>query len=540
MTWETFIKSDSVQPRDYQTEIAKHALERNTLVVLPTGLGKTVVALLVMDRVLAGGKRVLFLAPTKPLAEQHVKSVLAKTTLGENDVLLLTGTLSPGKRAGAWKSTRVVSATPQTIENDLKKKRFSLGEFGLVVFDEAHRCVGKYAYTFVSEACRKAGVNVLALTASPGSSRKKIVEITETLGIDHVEARTEEDEDVRDYVQTLETEWVNVELPEEHFLLVKQLSLVIARYVRQLAKLGLAHENAKKMGKYRLVELRLRLIKSKSFIRYKGLSLVTLLMNLELSQELLETQSVGAFLDFFRKMEERPEKSKAVETILSDPEVGEVLSLARKLSEDHPKMRVLSEIISKRLPHTFLVFVQYRDQIRRIVEHLNKLKGVKARAFVGQKEGFTQKDQKQTIEEFRRGDFNVMVCSSIGEEGLDIPSVDCVIFYEPIASEIRSIQRRGRAGRMRSGEVVILITKGTRDEAYYWVSKKKEKKMRRVVETMSRGESLSQAPKSWEKKEKKQAEPTPGHEHKEEIRQVTLEEKKKKHSEGQSRMTDWL
>ena len=67
------IQENSVERRRYQEEIISSAVNKNTLVVLPTGLGKTVIALGVSAYTLSkvGGK-VLILAPTKPLAEQHL------------------------------------------------------------------------------------------------------------------------------------------------------------------------------------------------------------------------------------------------------------------------------------------------------------------------------------------------------------------------------------------------------------------------------------------------------------------------------------
>ena len=82
------------------------------------------------------------------------------------------------------------------------------------------------------------------------------------------------------------------------------------------------------------------------------------------------------------------------------------------------------------------------------------------------------------VEKFKKGEYNVLVATSVAEEGLDIPATDMVIFYEPVPSEIRSIQRRGRTGRARIGKVVILTIKGTRDIAYLWSSRNKEKKMK--------------------------------------------------------------
>ena len=102
----------------------------------------------------------------------------------------------------------------------------------------------------------------------------------------------------------------------------------------------------------------------------------------------------------------------------------------------------------------------------------------------GEDKGLTQKEQAEIIKKFKEGKYNVLIATSVAEEGLDIPSTDLVVFYEPIPSEIRTIQRRGRTGRKMPGKVSILITKGTPDEGYYWVAKRKEKHMRSELETL--------------------------------------------------------
>ena len=78
----------------------------------------------------------------------------------------------------------------------------------------------------------------------------------------------------------------------------------------------------------------------------------------------------------------------------------------------------------------------------------------------------------------------MLVATSVAEEGLDIPNCDLVIFYEPVPSEIRYIQRRGRTGRIKKGRAIILMAKGTRDEAFYWSARRKEGKMKRILKGM--------------------------------------------------------
>ena len=137
-----------------------------------------------------------------------------------------------------------------------------------------------------------------------------------------------------------------------------------------------------------------------------------------------------------------------------------------------------------------IVFTNYRDTASALLKSLEHEETVRAVRFVGQSShqddpGLTQKKQAQILEKFRNGEYNVLIATSVGEEGIDIPATDMVLFYEPVPSEIRSIQRKGRTGRARAGRVVVLMAKGTRDEAYYWISDRKERTMQKQIRGLS-------------------------------------------------------
>ncbi len=476
---DNFFSERAPKPRSYQIDIALKAVKSNTLVVLPTGLGKTLIAALVINEYLGKG-RVYLLAPTKPLAEQHRKTLLELMTLEEEDIVLITGEIPATKRKGVWRSGKIILATPQTLQNDIANKRTTLEGVSLVVFDEAHRCVGKYAYTYIAVSCGDRGIRVLGLTASPGADERKIRGITKTLGIDSVQIRDEEDEDVKEYMQPKNIKWIEVDLPEDMNALRNEMSGFIDERASVFQRMGLLRGTTR-ISKKKLIAIKHNIDSAKGGWKYTALSKYAELFNLIHAHELLETQGIGTFIDFFERMKERKEKSKAVERLLVDKRIENMLERAAALQTEHPKLKKLVEILKKNQGKSFIVFVQYRDQIRRVVAALSKVDGVKPIMFVGKGKGVTQKDQKKTVEMFRSNEYNVLVATQIGEEGLDIPSVDCVVFYEPVPSEIRSIQRRGRTGRTRAGEVIVLITRGTRDETYHWVSKRKENKMKRIM-----------------------------------------------------------
>jgi len=221
-----------IKLREYQEAAVAVALNQNTLVVLPTGLGKTIIALYVAAQRLHKfpGSKILFLAPTKPLAQQHIESFRKHLELPEGQFALLTGEEPAKNRKEIWDKSRAIFATPQTIENDLITNNINLRDVSLVVFDEAHRAAGSYSYVFIAKKYAEQGKDQLslALTASPGHSKEKIDEIVRNLNLKDVEIKSDKDHDVRPYVEKMDIEWVKVELPE-NFKRLRELLSEIGR-----------------------------------------------------------------------------------------------------------------------------------------------------------------------------------------------------------------------------------------------------------------------------------------------------------------------
>jgi Fanconi anemia group M protein len=195
-------------------DLAATALKASSLIVVPTGLGKTVIALMVLLARMDKG-RVLFLAPTKPLVEQH--AVFLQRVLKDKDIVtMMTGECPPEKRIESWGQSSIVVSTPQVIENDLLSRRIDLKDVSLVIFDEAHRAVGNYAYVYIADRYRREASRplVLGITASPGSQSEKIAEICTNLGIEKIQTRTENDPDVAPFVHMREIEWVKLTVPK--------------------------------------------------------------------------------------------------------------------------------------------------------------------------------------------------------------------------------------------------------------------------------------------------------------------------------------
>ncbi len=486
------INPDLIEEREYQRAVANICLETPSLVVLPTGMGKTVVALLVMAPILQSGKKVLMMAPTKPLVEQH--HMFFSSALMGTSIVSLNGSISPEEREVLFIENDLIVSTPQVIANDLRNERISLRDIGLIIFDEAHRAVGNYAYVKVGEAYRDDPGLVLGMTASPGSDVSKILDVCHNLGVEHIEVRSQDDPDVAPYVHDIKVRWVEVEIPGQLQSIISELQKLYDGYIKELRHMGVMGTRWQPTRKHLLhvgQSIQGRLASGeRNHQLYRSLSVQAMALKMGHALEMAQTQGVTALSSYMGRLEQdasSKEGSKASREIVRSPEFINARSMLANCRIEHPKLSRVMGIVSQQIvshPESrVLVFTHYRDTCDMIADRLSRIPGARVNKLVGQSsssgdKGLKQKEQVSVLRRFREGEFNVLVATSVGEEGLDIASTDLVVFYEPVASEIRTIQRRGRTGRHHTGEVYVLITKGTMDEAYYHAARNKEKRMK--------------------------------------------------------------
>lgn len=495
------LKPDTVEQRLYQLSLAGEALKKSTLVVLPTGLGKTVVALLVMVARLPKGK-VMILSPTKPLVEQHAAFFRNTLNIPPEEVVLFTGGTPPGKRALMWEKAKVIVSTPQVIENDLLAKKVSLEDVSCIIFDEAHRATGDYSYVYIGEKYALQGKEplVLGITASPGSDPSKIQEVCAALHIHAIEIRTDSDPDVRPYVFEKDIDWRYVTIPVEIKALRQLMDKVLADRLNKLYDLGLI-PSSKRLSKREMLDLQARLqSKLRSFPDqklYQGISLLAEIFKVSHAIEIAETQGVSALEKYFERLTNEAlskSGSKAAKRLMDDLNMRQAVHHLAGCDGNNPKLGIVKELVEKQVaaaPQSrVIVFTNYRDTAELVTSALKEVHGVKPVRFVGQASkykdvGLTQKQQVEILQKFREGEYNTLIATSVAEEGLDIPATDLVVFFEPIPSEIRSIQRKGRTGRKHAGRVVILMAKGSKDEAYHWSSNRRERSMQNTMKNMN-------------------------------------------------------
>ncbi len=515
------IRKDLIIRRAYQEKIFIKCLNCNCLVVIPTGLGKTIIALMLGVHRLTekSNSKVVFLAPTKPLVEQHYKSFLEFTLLPPESLKPITGSIVPEKRKKIWKKLEIAFMTPQVLQNDIISNLYSIKEISLIIFDECHRAVGDYAYCFIAKKYLEESnfPQILGLTASPGSTEEKINEIKTNLYIDHVEVRTEKDLDVKPYIHNVDNEWVKIKLPKEFLDIKKILTEKLKEIYKWLRQNELLESyDINKITRKDLLKLN-RIINGKisatrdtneKFQMFYAKKLQANAIRISHMLELIETQGINALKDYIEKNEEKIKKNtanKSLKELFFDEDFKHVKRLTYKFLTEgivHPKLEKLKEILSNQLNENkksrVLVFCHFRDSVNNIVRFFENDTLIRAHKFVGQAnkgsdKGLTQKEQIKLLEEFKEGIYNTLIGTSVAEEGLDIAECDLVVFYDVVPSAIRSIQRRGRTGRKKEGKVFILMAKDTRDEGYYWAEKRKEKNMNESLNKMKESESQTKS-----------------------------------------------
>mmetsp|Transcript_19940 Transcript_19940/g.36869 ORF Transcript_19940/g.36869 Transcript_19940/m.36869 type:complete len:714 (+) Transcript_19940:355-2496(+) len=501
--------------REYQFEIVKRALCYNTLVAIPTGLGKTFIAASVILNYMAwfpSGK-VFFLAPTKPLCAQQLDNVIEVTKTDPEEAILLTGETPSHYRVREYKKRRLFFMTPQCLENDLDAGLLDAKEIILVVFDEGHRASGNYSYCKIVKALDtlEFGYRILALSATPAAEIEDIQTVLQNLNIAKLEVRDERDPDVAAYLHHKEVDIIKVSALASLKLLEDKLVEVIVKLAKTLCSCRVWNwnfiNNPKTINKMTLLEVLNRLKADRERLEaeigpenisecFNAARQMLSLLNgkVQLSQHGFE--SFSNFLNKFQNASDLDSRQMgARKRLCSSAEFQKLLAEVKQVGDvgaEHPKHSKLVEVLNKHFRGTtnskVIIFVQFRNSANTILNFIQDHADahVAASVFVGQGtagpelKGMTQKQQLEVIEKFKGGELNVLIATSVGEEGLDIGEVDLIVFFDSISSPIRAIQRMGRTGRKRNGRIVVLSTEGE-DESRYNLSMQRGDKLMKFM-----------------------------------------------------------
>ncbi|XP_061318424.1 Fanconi anemia group M protein isoform X2 [Pezoporus flaviventris] len=514
--------------RGYQVRMARAALLGNTLVCLPTGLGKTFVAAVVMYnfyRWFPSGK-VLFLAPTKPLVAQQMEACARVMGIPARHMAEMTGGTQALSRRDLWTAKRVFFLTPQIMVNDLSRGTCPAVEIKCLVIDEAHKALGNHAYCQVVRELSKYTnqFRILALSATPGSDTKAVQQVISNLLIAQIELCAEDSPEIQPYSHERQVEKIVVPLGEELVGIQNAYIHVLETFAGRLIRIGvLARRNIPSLTKYQIILARDQYRKNPSsqsagvhqgiiegdfalcISLYHGYELllqmgvrslfIYLCGIMDGSKGLTRTKNeLGRNEDFMKLYQQLrdmfSDKSSANGNIYKNKTV---FANKEEFIYSHPKLKKLEEIVIEHFKSwkkgcsdqvttgspsvdavgtRVMIFSSFRDSVQEIAEMLSRLcPVVRVMTFVGHStgkstKGFTQKEQLEVVKRFREGGYNTLVSTCVGEEGLDIGEVDLIICFDAQKSPVRLVQRMGRTGRRRQGRIVVILAEGREERTY--------------------------------------------------------------------------
>ena len=503
--------NDGVNARAYQMMALRNALAASTLMVMPTGFGKTAVEWMAMAEALRlNTGKILLIAPTTGLVEQQQRMARDMLKLEPHLIQTYTGDITPAKRPPVWNKARIVMATSQVIRNDAMNELIDLSEVSLLIVDEAHHGTGKHAYAQVGHLYREAHDHaplVLGATASPGSTEQNIMEVIRTYGFDCLDVSRKEDPMLQPYAVDMSTVPHRLPLPNTLTILLQPLKDHFEQEAKHLQELGFLSPTAHISGKM-IDEAQFRAsqaIQRRDVRGYDAARRIGDLRRTHILLDLIQTQGLKAALSFLDRAEEDGRSGeRTTNRFVAKPAVHQFRIAAKDIPELHPKPNHVRHLVETQItehPNSkIIVFTEYRDTVDNIVGMLDSIENINPDRFIGQsgkgkRKGMTQKQQLEQLRRFRKGEINVLVATSVGEEGLDVPAAELVILYEPVPSAIRAIQRRGRTARQQAGTVHTLIAEGTRDEYVNIAAEKREQRMHRLLQRIrSRGLIPSRPP----------------------------------------------
>ncbi|KGU08052.1 ATP-dependent DNA helicase MPH1 [Candida albicans 19F] len=465
--------------------------------------------------------KIIFMAPTRPLVAQQIKACCSIAGIPSSKVAILLDK-TRRNRAEIWNSRQVFFTTPQVVENDLASGVVNPKSIALLVIDEAHRAKGNYSYNNVVKFINRFSdsYRILALTATPASDVEGVQQIIDNLNISKVEVRTEQSIDIVRHMKRKTVErktcYPSSEITECIELLAEGITPVL-NTAKERGLLDLTDPT--RINFLQCMEISRKIVANPTIpegLKWSNYFILQLLGMVGQCYRRLNIYGIRSFqsyfnekfLEFKTKWNAKKSTNKLnADFYFSDPIttlMDRVEELSKTLTYGHPKIEALMEELDDFFKNhetagsRVIIFTEFRESALEIVQCIEKANdNRKPHIFIGQSKekekfdvenfgkkkqkgqtkkkkderpstrsssenaqmtGMSQKLQKEIIKKFKKGVFNILVATSIGEEGLDIGEVDLIICYDSTSSPIKNIQRMGRTGRKRDGKVLMLFS----------------------------------------------------------------------------------
>jgi len=484
--WENFafngfsIKDNKVSEwKKYSLQILEKIDTGNVGLIADTGTGKTIMAILVIE---ALNLKTVFLAPTVILVNQHAD--LYKKITGK-EATVITG----NQKKRDWGTSQLVIATPHVFQVEEKNNLVSEDWFDLLVIDELHKGQGKYPYVKLTNNFKEKGKRIIALSASPGSDDEKIKKMESLYEIQN---------------------WITAEItmPKKNYRVIRcplsQAMKIADESLKSMAFTNLQRLNSlfnlsdgKKIIDFSLeepfltkktnheLEDLIKRLSGKDF--YQAKSLFAKQYKINHLFKLLMTEGYFSFLQYAEKSLAR-DTSQASKSLLADSRWRKLYYFIKELAEKHPKEEALLLLIKEMYwkNKKMLIFINNKVTASYLSEKLNQI-GYRSETLFGGQSKSAQKNTT-TINRFLDHQLDILIATSVVEEGLSLPEIDVVIHYAQPMTEITRLQRDGRTGRFSEGLVCFILTDIDYENSIYFATMAKLKKMKQIFYQSAREE----------------------------------------------------
>ena len=477
--------------RKYQWELARPGINgENYIIIAPTGSGKTLVAALVISSQLQRNQsraccHVVFVVPTKPLAEQQ-KEEFARFIPGAK-VGVYTGDTLDTVADSIRQRNDITVCTAGKLHEEMQNGKVTFDQISLVVFDECHHTKKRHPYALLMLSYLECHGDltlpqIIGMTASPGAGENpdldKVKTIQHLLSLAaHLDATSgfcyvkENREELQQCTKNTSIS-LNILKPRDasNDPFIGQITVEMTELEDFVPDVKNLFEkwSQKYETKIQQVKSQLELASSDKRDQISTLELLRCYSNaLSMYMDLQKKDAVKVMLEFtglpqddaIATPHERSIKSRMnmlIEGISKLPlrENPLLEGVRRKLHQiyhDKPTSRAILFIRTKNHAFALKEWVLENSELSCLIPDV--ITGHTRDTGTG----MTQTEQQEVMDKFRTGKTNLLIATSVAEEGLDVPECNLMIRYLHVSDEIAHVQTEGRA-RAEDSEGIVIIS----------------------------------------------------------------------------------
>ncbi|XP_011693477.1 PREDICTED: endoribonuclease Dicer-like isoform X2 [Wasmannia auropunctata] len=493
-------ENESFTPRAYQIDLYERAVRENVILYLPTGAGKTYIAVMLLKHLSRdllkpygeGGKRSIFIVNTVALVDQQ-STYIRRHTKGLN-----CGGYSGDMKVDFWseqkwlaeiEKNQVLVMTSQIFLNLLVHRYIALSSVNLIIFDECHRAVSNHPMRQIMQQfyfSQEDHPRILAMSATLLNSNIKAEKIESTVRelevTFHAKVTTVESSDcIQQYCTNPKEDivkYTKYSAPE----VMKTITHIIEASLEILKNVKLNFDEIynesspemrpkTKSSKLTTIMTNIKTTTLQAGLYGGNISALLHLIQLESLRKYSDDQMMDALLDYLITQVMLTRK-------IFDNEMKECSELERLYNFSSDQIRKLFEILlqynNKLSQQKFCCIIFVRERfMTQVIYHILKtlstqdkqysfllpdyVLGFQNNPYKNSKEvSCIANWNKKVLHRFKNGSANCVVATDVVDEGIDVPSCTLIIRYDMPTDFRGYVQSKGRARHSSSSYIILM------------------------------------------------------------------------------------